>query len=347
MYKPHNISSGLLCKTETHGTYMKNDNFGDIAKRLGISKSTVSKASRHCSGVDSDTRHAILGEIRKLNIPSDGCCDIYRIYPDTPSYFWDDIAYPDSHIDSRIKVKSNVITKVGDSSAVLDYIDEAEKMQAKALIITANITPEIEEKLKNLVGRCFIIFLSERCSMVNSFYIGSDPYADGYRMGKIYTEKFADRRLLILSTQTNSNVCERINGFVGALNDIGTAREKYSIASIDDIIKSDMKLYPSKLAALLKESTADDPYADRCVYVPAGTDKYFSAVSKADLLGRITSMCHDIPLTATCGITVVCSQNIAAQSKAAYEAAERYILSGQYSQSKNTFIPSDITVIEE
>jgi len=326
---------------------MKNDNWGEIAKRLGISKSTVSKAARHCRGVDSETRNAVLGEIKKLNKTSDGCCDIYRIYPDTPSYFWDKIVYPDSCMDSRIRIKSNVITKISDDKAVLHYLDEAERMEAKVLIITANITAEIEEKLKNLVGRCFVIFLSERCTLTNSFYFGSDPHNDGYSMGKIYLERFADRKLLILSVNNNANVRDRISGFNDALTAGKVHGNRYKIVSLDDIIRSDAKLHPSKLAALLKEHiavTADEKW---CVYVPAGSDKYFTAVSKADLNERIISMCHDIPPTTTTGIHVVCSQNIAAQSKAAHDAAVQYILNRCYPKSKYTYIPSDITVVGE
>ena len=132
---------------------MKNNCFVEISKHLCVSKSTISKAFRHCGGVDSETRLAVLNEISKQNIKPEGTCDIYQIYPATPSYLWNGIATIPDFGQHHILTKSNVITKVNDSSVVMNYIEEAHHMNAKVLIITATISHEIEELLRKIAKK--------------------------------------------------------------------------------------------------------------------------------------------------------------------------------------------------
>lgn len=316
---------------------MKNDKFGELAKELGVSKSTVSKAARHCSGVDSDTRRIILGELKKKNLKNSGEYDIYCIVPDTPTYFWDGIRRGVNTVDEKISMKYNIITKVNDSDTVIDYITEAEEMRAKVLVISSNITPEIEARISGMRDRPFIIFLSEGSDMTHSFYIGSDPHKDGEEMGKIYIDKYADRRLLIISNSAHNGSSKRTAGFTEILRSAKIS-DNASIIDASDIMPYDSKIFPSKLAAILAKNSGIG-----CIYLTDGVTQLSVAINKAGLKGKLVCLCHDIPPDEDC-VSVSCNQDVFAQGKAAIDAAVKYLYKNSYPESKYTFIPSQITV---
>ena len=45
-----------------------NEQYMSIVRKYGLAKSTVTKAARHCSGVDSGTRQMILDELKARNV---------------------------------------------------------------------------------------------------------------------------------------------------------------------------------------------------------------------------------------------------------------------------------------
>lgn len=83
---------------------MKDTKIESIAKKLGVSISTVSKAIRHRGGVDSDTRQR-----------------------DVPRYFWRELQ-KEIQVASNANitpVKINIYTRLRDEETVLEYLDEA------------------------------------------------------------------------------------------------------------------------------------------------------------------------------------------------------------------------------
>ena len=142
---------------------MNDTTIESIAKKLNISKSMVSKVLRHCGGIDSDTRQRILSEAHGI-VPKDYSeCAIYFILPDIPQYFWRPVrkGMADATDPLDIPVKCNVYTKASDEATVLKYLDEAERLNAKSIILAAHITPAIRQKLEHLVVGRLIILLSE------------------------------------------------------------------------------------------------------------------------------------------------------------------------------------------
>ena len=198
---------------------MKDTTIESIANKLNVSKSTVSKVMRHCGGVDSDTRERILVESRSLKIEIKSDCDIYVIVPDVPQYFWKEMrkgitgnTFPD-----KTRVKINVYTKVRDEAAVLEYLNEAEHLNARVIIIAAHITPSIHKKLESITDSRLIILLSEYYELNNVFYIGADSYQDGYAMGQEYISHYSDKRLVLFSVKNNVNTTNRLQGFCQAI----------------------------------------------------------------------------------------------------------------------------------
>ena len=322
---------------------MKEDTFGYLTKKLNVSKSTVSKALRHCSGVDSDTRQRILEEARKVNCLPKDVCSVYCILPDVPQYFWKElrqglIAGENQDI---APTKYNIYTKSSDESAVLEYLREAKQMRAQVLIIAAYITLEIHRQLEEMVSDCMIILLSEHDELKNSFYVGADSYGDGYTMGKRYLTEYAERTLLCLTVRDNINAQNRSAGFLDAVKEKKPCLLDNIIRiEIENELFRDPKKFSSRLASLLSGCVDND--SSYCIYSPIGMAQLPIAVKKAGLTGRAVCMCHDCSADSPNGIDIRCNQDVFTQGYTAARAAVTFITSGQYPPEKNIYIPSKI-----
>lgn len=319
---------------------MKDDTFECLAKRLNVSKSTVSKAIRHCSGVDSDTRQLILEEARKINYSPENECAIYTILPDVPQYFWKELRRGLMAGENRdiAPAKYNIYTKSSDESAVLEYLREAKQIRAQVLIISAYITPEIHKRLEEMVSDCLVILLSEHYNLKNSFYIGADSYGDGYSMGKLYLSEYAERKLICLTVRDNINAKSRSAGFLDAIRERTAVH--FEQLEMENELFRDTKMFPSRLAYLLSGAIDDTTFY--CIYSPMGMAQLPVAVKKAGLAGRTVCMCHDCFTDGKSGIDICCDQDVFAQGYAAAQAALTFIASRKYPPQKNIHIPSKI-----
>ncbi len=326
------------------------DTTGYIADKLNISKSTVNKAMRHSSGVDSDTRQRILEECRGIHYQSDGECAIYAILPDVPHYFWKEVrngilAGEQSDV---APVKYNIYTKTSDEATVLEYLEEAERMNARAILIATYITPAIHRKLEKLTERCLVILLSEYYELKNSLFVGGNAYEDGYIMGKKYLSRYADRKLVLLSVKNNINVEKRLQGFCRAVEEeCPQLMKAASCIQLERKIIREQKLLPSKLALLLTEAAKDGhPF---CIYSPMGMLQLPLGLSKAKLTDRAVCLCHDCFTEYQSdvkklqeGFAVTCNQDIFGQGLAALKAATDYLKSREYPEQKVIYVPSYI-----
>lgn len=321
---------------------MKDNTVKQIADKLKISKTTVSKAMRHCSGVDSETRYAILKESREMNYHSDETCAIYVILPDIPQCFWKElkkgiIAGEQAEI---APIKYNVYTKSRDELAVLEYLNEAEHLNARAIIIAAHITPVIHQRLSALARERLVILLSEYHKLTNCFFIGGDAYKDGYTMGKEYLSKYTDRKLVLLSVQDNINVQKRLSGFKHAVcEEQSQLIEQALCIELDRNIIKNTKLFPSKLAPLLADAAkANDSL---CVYSPVGLPQLSLVLIKTKLIEKTICLCHDYYAEKQWNETVIpCNQDVYGQGLLAAKVATDYVQNDTYPEQKRIYIPS-------
>ena len=325
---------------------MDENTIGEIAKKLNISRSVVGRVLRHCGGVDAKTRQMILSASTSFVRDSYGECAVYLISPDVPLYFWRPLrrGIEDKLRALEIPFKTNICTRVKDESVLLRYLDEAEKLGAKAIILSARMTPAIQARLEALTSQHLIILLSEYHEIVNAFYVGSDAYRDGYAMGEYFLSHCADRPLLLL-TQELSDVEQRIDGFCHALRSVDPSLAERAVRiKLDNSIFSDLKLLPSKLAPLLME--AAKPYEQLCIYAPMGIPQFPLAIIKAKLTERAVCLCQDCCVSQSDGKPAVrivtCNQDGSAQSETAANYAIDFCRAGLYPKQKNTFIASCI-----
>ena len=75
-------------------------------------KATLSRAIRHCSGVDSETRRQILASLSASSVGSNEICDVYVILPDVPQYFWKSAYHGICQMKSQLRIKHNIYTSL-------------------------------------------------------------------------------------------------------------------------------------------------------------------------------------------------------------------------------------------
>ncbi len=323
---------------------MSNHIYSTIANTLGISKATVSKAIRHCGGVDMETRLRILREAMHLDLQPTGQAQIYCILPDTPRYFWNPLlrGIMDGVDTGHAPVKFNMITRVRDTSTAELYIEEARHVGAQVILLTAAVTPAIRDRLQAYLPHTCIILLSECGYAENTFYIGSNAYRDGYHMGELCHHIDGDRQLLILDAPLNENMEARLCGFRQALADLSPdwAASAVSIP-LDSTLLHNFKTAPAHLAALL---TSYKTVSDRfCLYSPTGLPQLALALQKAGLSDRTICLAHDLPVTDNtlpAGIHALCNQDLYQQGSVAIRVANTFVRTGQFPPAKRQWVDS-------
>jgi len=316
---------------------MKDNLYVSIAKKYDISKTTVSKAARHCGGVDTETRQLILDELKTINHSVPGHKNIYCILPDIPRYFWHEMHLGIiENCSADISYKMNLYTKLSDEATILTYLEEAEQARPHVLIIAAVLTDPIRSKLKKMMKHTCVLLLSEFGNMVNTFYIGADSYDDGYHFGLMYNTKYTADKIIILTEDNNSQL--RAKGFMDAL---GKPEQSFIRLPLTEVYVQ--KHAVSTLAKMIS------PYKDtaNCIYSTFGNPSLPLAAKKAGFTDSTVILAHDTfsqdgSAALPDGFSAVINQDVYSQGKAAVEAAEFFVRTMRYPVQKNTHIPSVI-----
>lgn len=320
---------------------MKNQSVDMLSKRLQISKSTVSKALRHCDGVDTGTRNRILSEARHCGYRPESDCDIYCILPTVPQYFWKAAARA---IRSQYTIKYNLYTNVFDTATVLHYLDEAEQMNARVIIVAAQPDAEVKHRLQVFAADRLVIVLSEYSRLTNCFYIGSDLRAEGAAMARLYLKRFPAHKPLVLRFTDDCNGTLRTEGFMQALTAADTDFILFPPIE-NSFYRENVGTVPARLAALLSQIA--DKAEKYCLYCPVGGINAPRAVRKAGMSGRTVCIGHDAnPAAVRDGeFAAVCLQDIAEQAHAAALAADEYLQSAKFPPQKDICVPFKIQSI--
>lgn len=300
---------------------------------------------RHCGGVDSVTRQRILSE-NPVRDYRQGQYAIYCILPDVPHYFWKDAlrGMMENQLP-EVPTKYNVYTKLGDTEAVMVYLEEARCLKPQVLILAAVLTEGLLEKLTDLMENTMVILLSEQEKLVNSFYVGSDAFQDGFRMGELYCAQFRDRPLIYLSADGGRNIQLRLDGFrtaVGKRDPELLKRVKMLPVAYEEMIYK--RCAPANLALAL--SQVMDPSVVYCLYIPWGVPQLPVAIGKVRKSGEpMICLTHDAGTSqrhCASDYVISCNQDLYAQGKAAMQAANRFVRERMYPAKKYLFLPSEI-----
>lgn len=314
---------------------MEKINLKEIARLSDTSPSTVSRVLNHCGGVDSSTRDRIFKTADSLSVikTESGYCDLYFITPEVPTFFWKEKIYPELlKVDSSLNCKYNIYSGLRNAT-VLRYLKEAEQLHARAVIAICDPSPEIRAELEKLSKSSLVILLSEYSDIANTFYVGCDAERDGFLMGRHFADH-AKGMPVILMRSENYNCNARVRGFLKA-------------ADFKNAVKIELppynKLFPAKTAALLSAL----PFAERySVYSSDGIlEEIELAAKKAGIHARTEFFGHDLRYhNEKSRISAVVNQQVERQAKTAVAIAEEYLSLRLYPETKNTVIPSELTV---
>lgn len=320
-----------------------------LAKKMDVSRSTVSRVLRHCGGVDTELRNEILKAAAESGNYAVGVCDIYVILPQVPKYFWqrayDGVA---RQISEPYRVKLNICTKSTDSETALFYLDEAERMGARVIIIAMQATSVLRDRLELLAKDRLVILLSEYFENKNCFYVGGDPLEEGRAVGRLWRKYYADTEPIILDFYENTNPSLRAEGFTREIADLW---EKPQRIRIPNEAYTNMKSAPSQIARMLFGNPILDKEDNKCcIYCPIGGIDISLAIYKLKLADLPICICHDVSVigdpcladTPSTHCDAVCMQDVYAQAKTAMTLAIAYLDGEPLPQSKSTIIPPKV-----
>lgn len=322
---------------------MKNKQIVTIAENTHTSTATVSKVLNHCHGVSSEIREQVYREYDRLEgKKKEQPVAIYVILPETPSYFWD-CEYP-APLDDTLSIKYNIYSRIGDDAMVLRYLHQAIELEAKVIVIAAQLNDEMRGLLASFAKTGLVLYLNEYNDTFNSCYVGSDPAADGHQLAELclrHTDS-CDRLLVIRNKEFSdgSTMRQRYDAFAGSV---------MGMAALD-VMDMTLPIATPLLASLLAREMAlrFQQYAyNKVVCLSGFTYSLCLAVQKMKLPFAVQCFgFEDAPQNekfADLGLLkgTVC-QDFGAQLAEALRLAQEFVRTQRYPSRRFFFIPSRV-----
>ena len=193
----------------------------DIAKSLNLSLATVKRALGNYAGVDVDTKRRVLAEAERLGYKFGvSKADAAIIMPSVPSYFWRELrTYLELYTkEEGICCRFYFFHDINDESDALQCMERATESGASVFICALPDTQAIREKIDLIKDKIKIIFIEEFNFMDidGCYYIGENPYEEGYMLAKRYLSMYNDRRRVLVFGSKVSRKETRLEGVLSA-----------------------------------------------------------------------------------------------------------------------------------
>lgn len=308
---------------------MEDRQFSCIAAASCTSKATVSKVLNHCYGVSSQVRSRVFAQADRVRADTAARpVEVYAVFPESPGYFKQDLLkHP-----KDLAVKYNVYSRLQDEETLLRYLDQAESMNAKVILVVARVTDTVRRRLQTLAQKCLVIFLSQYAEVTNCFYVGSDPRLDGEKIAELSRKEKG--KWLVLSDST-APCLARLRGFSAAF------RGEWESLQVE--VPAD----PSRMASVLARQL-NGRLAGYCgvVCLEAYTDAVCAAIRKLKLPEK--TVCVGMGNAgletqfAASGILLgAVHSDYSEQLQEAMELAHRYVRTGLCPSRKYMFTESE------
>lgn len=161
---------------------MEDRQFSCIAAASCTSKATVSKVLNHCYGVSSQVRSRVFTQADRMQADTAvRQVEIYTVFPESPVCFKQNLLrHP-----KDITVKYNVYSHLQDEETLLRYLEQAETLNAKVILVAAWATETVKLRLQALAQKRLVILLAQYGEVTDCFYVGSDPKTDGKKIAEL------------------------------------------------------------------------------------------------------------------------------------------------------------------
>lgn len=308
-----------------------------LARKLNISKTTISKAINNCPGISPKTKQMIVqtasdyGYIPKVTKYM--AHHVSFILPASPEYFWGRLRKCLNACSKETDIKCNnyVYPNLHDDLGALHCINQALSEETSALILAVPDSPEIHKMLEQAANNVLIILIEEFIDIKNTFYIGEDSFYQGYAIGEKYIHAYPNStRFAILRSTDFYTEKKRIEGFLSAINDYGKKR----IADLRENSETRSR------AAYIARQLANLKYLPDCIFCPSGNILY-----AADSIKKLNKNIHCIGFDMHAKradndgiITHLLLQDIDSQAKKAWEYTGNFLKTSIFPEDKKTYI---------
>ncbi|MBE6695239.1 MAG: LacI family transcriptional regulator [Ruminococcaceae bacterium] len=312
----------------------------DIAKNLGLSLATVKRALGNYVGVDMDTKQRVLCEAERLGYKFSVLkADVAVIMPCVPSYFWSELRNYLELFTKKERLCSRFFFfhDIGNESDALCCLERAIESRATVFICALPDTQSLREKIEQIKEKIKIIFIEEFnfMNVEGCYYIGEDPYEEGYTLAKRYLSMYNDRKRFLVYGSKTSQKETRLDGFLAALREQGmTAVQSEVPISINT--KTRAAIWAREIKKHMQETD--------CIFYASGMVNLLAdALAKLDGGADIHIIGFDNDERASFDNVMLASlQNLQKQAETAARTAGNYIRDGSFPTERCFFVKDKI-----
>lgn len=339
----------IITKIEGGILGMSHKSVTEIAQDIQISLSVVSKVMHHRGGVHADQRYRVYRYLsdHSIRVPTPADVGIYAILPDTPVFFWREMA---SYLrnecftpQDKINLYSSITADQENEYLIIKYLEHAQRCRAKCILLAAAFSPAVLEAVHSVSRTTPVFLLSEDGNLLGEriFFIGSDARKDGIALAEYYAGRYpAPGKILILSYKETINHVRRVEGFIERLRQSGG----YRLQQANPPLFRE-KDFSSHLARMLQPIWEQFPFD--CIFSPDGYTPYVcGAIMKLGKEGQVRCLgFENAPLNQQYVtnriLDAIVKQDVAGQARLATELAGTYCKSGVLPGKRDHCVPSE------
>jgi len=317
----------------------------ELAKKSGLSKSSLGRALNNCPGVNYEIWRAAKDAADKFGytVKNTEKASVGILLPYVPEYFWGSaFSVLKNALDEYKTDRQCRIYPYGSTPEdICSHIDDMVKRGLRVLIMPVYYE-EVIEHLDKLSDRVTLFQICEYGVLNNSFVFASDGYADGTMIAEYILQKKPDSRVLllaanrILSQRRKSGFCSHfpVQHIIGEIAPFSIPANKRAT------------VYASFMSEI-----CDGPVPDYVICCSGTLSHVSNAIIKCGWQNK--ACCVGFEKFPALNqfikkglVAATIEQNITAQCEAAANAAIHYLKNRHYPQNKYNYIPSSIHIFQ-
>lgn len=313
----------------------KKTSLRDLSSELGVSPTTVFRALNGCGDVDARTEARIRSaaearhyRLRQTSFSGECVC----ILPSVPECFWGSVRRLFREKATR-RIRFFLYPFLGEKDGFLSCLASALECDPSLLIVAA---PE-DDSVRDALSQCGVpvFFFCEYVSMVNAFFFGSDPHADGARLGDAFRERYPGCRRLLHLMQNEGTPLSR------ARTESFFSRLPHAVVADRLSIPENKPYLASLLARQISEANPFDGVFCETGVLPA----VCLALDKCRIPRSVICVGFEqapsLESYRQSGRPILTlTQDLERQVSTCITSAERYLQTGTFPDAKETLIPS-------